>query len=294
MEKLNYNKSIALNMHNACRGCKSCNGFGCRGEVPGMGGQGRALTFINNYKSWNDIDVELGDMPELGVAPMTGVGQNMGNVLPEAQFHDYMVAGAKKAGIFSSIGDGTPDFKLLSGISAFVKHNVIGTSFIKPYSNKIIIDRFKLVEGVSNIIGVDIDSHHIPTMKGLASLEKKSSAQLLELKKNCPKRFIIKGVQSMEDFELIKSVKPDIVVVSNHGGRVFDNGVGIAYRLQELMPELKKYTGEVWVDGGLRTKEHLRKAHTLGASRVLIGRPLIQAVSVWKEDGVPYWLKELK
>lgn len=278
----------------ACRGCKICNGYGCRGEVPGMGGKGRALTFINNYKSWNEIDIDGDELPLLGVAPMTGVGQNMGNVFPEALFHDYMIQGAKKAGILSTIGDGTPDFKLHSGIKALVKHDVTGVAFVKPYPNDIIFERFKLVDHVVDTVGIDIDSYRIPTMEGLVALERKNAGQLLELKKKCTKKFIIKGIQSIEDLELIKTVKPDIVVVSNHGGRVFDNGIGIAYRLQELMPQLKKFTGEIWVDGGLRTLTHFKKAKALGASRVLIGRPLIQATSVLKEEGIPYWLKELK
>lgn len=294
MNSIDFNKMISLHMNSACRGCKICNGFGCRGEVPGMGGKGKALTFINNYKSWNEIDVDGDEMPELGVAPMTGVGQNMGNVYPESVFHGYLVAGAKKAGLYSCIGDGTPDFKLLSGIKALKDNNVVGTAFIKPYPNDIIKERFHLVENYVDILGVDIDSYRIPTMQGLVALEKKSSSQLLELKKVSNKKFILKGIQSLEDFEIVKKVEPDIVVVSNHGGRVFDNGEGIAHRLKALMPHLLNYCGEVWVDGGLRTKAHLKKAKALGATRVLIGRPLIQATSVLKEEGVSHWLKELK
>lgn len=283
-------------MENACRGCRTCNGYGCVGEVPGMGGKGKALTFINNYKSWNDLEIDTDgvELPEIGVAPMTGVGQNMGNVYPEAKFHEYMARGARKSGILHCIGDGTPDFKLQSGIKALHNNGLTGVAFIKPYANEVIKERFKLVEHVTDTYGVDIDSYRIPTMKGLVSLEKKSAEQLLELKEACNKKFIIKGVQSREDLELMKIVQPDIVVVSNHGGRVFDDGEGIAYRLKELMPELSLCTDEVWVDGGLRTKEHMRKAKALGATRVLIGRPLIQATAVFKEDGVPYWLKELK
>lgn len=296
MNRTEFNKTIAKKMHRACRGCKACDGRGCRGEVPGMGGKGSSLTFINNFKSWNEIEVDIEgvELPLLGVAPMTGVGQNMGNVYPEAVFHNYMVCGAKAAGIMPCIGDGTPDFKLQAGIKALIDNDVIGTAFIKPYPNHIILERFKLVEGVVDILGVDIDSYRIPTMEGLVSLEKKNAEQLLELKEQCTKKFIVKGVQSLEDLELMKLVKPDIVVVSNHGGRVFDDGEGIAFRFQEIVSELKKITLEVWVDGGLRTVEHLKKAKALGATRVLIGRPLIQATSVFREEGVPYWLKQLK
>lgn len=277
-----------------CRGCPKCNGFACRGEVPGMGGKGEGLTFINNYKSWESIDVEEGDMPLLGVAPMTGVDQNMGNPFSEAQFHNYIVKGAKDAGILSCIGDGTPDHKLLDGIAALKNNSVTGTVFIKPYPNNIVKERFELASEVCDIIGIDIDSYRIPTMDGLVQLEKKTSSQLIDLKNSTNKKFVIKGVESLEDVETVKSVKPDIVVVSNHGGRVFDNGEGIAYRLQKIISLIKGFTGEVWVDGGLRSVSHLKKASALGAKRVLIGRPFIQATALLKDKGIPSWLKNLK
>lgn len=290
MERKKLNKLT----NGACRGCARCNGYGCIGEVPGMGGKGFAKTFINNYKSWEDIEVRGTELPEIGVAPMTGVEQNMGNPFPEAEFHNYIVKGAKKAGIFSCIGDGTPDFKLLDGADALRKNGVKGSVFIKPYPNKNIIERYNWIEDVSDIVGIDIDSYHIPTMDGLVPLEKKSSSQLKELKKIFEKRFAVKGIQSMDDLELVRDLKPDIVVISNHGGRVFDNGRGIAYSLQELAGQVKNYCNEIWVDGGLRSINHMKKAKALGASRVLIGRPFIQATILLKSEGISNWLNSLK
>lgn len=278
----------------ACRGCKKCNGYGCIGEVPGMGGKGESKTFINNYKSWEEIDVTGNELPELGVAPMTGVEQNMGNPFPESEFHDYIVRGAKNAGILSCIGDGTPDFKILAGAEALRRNKVKGAVFIKPYPNNNIIERYGWIEDVADIVGIDIDSYHIPTMDGLVPLEKKSSSQLIELKKSFQKQFAVKGIQSIADLELIKELKPDIVVISNHGGRVFDNGRGISYVLQELAGEVKNFCGEIWVDGGLRTESHLKKAKKLGAARVLIGRPFIQSTILFKDEGITNWLNSLK
>lgn len=292
-----YRLDILKKTSKACRGCINCNGYGCIGEVPGMGGKGKALTFINNYKSWNVIDTPLGDIPEIGVAPMTGVEQNMGNPFPEDEFHDYMVKGAKTAGILSCIGDGAPDFKLKYGGDALRNSGVKGIAFIKPYSNDLIKERVEWVEDVIHTIGIDIDSYKIDTMKGMVTMEKKDSAMLLDLKNHFKstynKPFAIKGVVDFEDIEMVKEVKPDICVVSNHGGRVFDNGEGIAFRLKELYPLIKDFCGEVWVDGGLRTLEHLKKASSLGATRVLLGRPFIQVTSVFKEKGIPNLLKEM-
>lgn len=293
MVRKDYRKEIDRVTSSACRGCLKCNGYGCIGEVPGMGGKGKALTFINNYRSWKDIDVEEGDLPLLGVAPMTGVDQNMGNPFPEAEFHKYIVAGAKVGGLLSCIGDGAPDFKLLSGGQALRDNGVKGVAFIKPYSSPSIIERGKWVEDALEAIGIDIDSYHIDTMKGMATMEKKSASQLLSIKKEFKLPFAVKGIINIEDVELVKEVKPDICVVSNHGGRVFDGGEGTAYRLKELYPLIKEYCGEVWVDGGLRDLSDFRKAGALGAKRVLIGRPFIQMTALFKEEGIPNYLREL-
>jgi N-acetylneuraminate synthase len=42
--------------------------------------------------------------------------------------------------------------------------------------------------------------------------------------------------------------------------------------------ELKDYCGEIWVDGGIRTKQDEQVAKFLGASQILLGRPVISAL----------------
>ena len=77
---------------------------------------------------------------------------------------------------------------------------------------------------MSEVVGIDIDSYAIVTMRNLVNLERKTAAQLLELKA-CVARegkpFAIKGIFRPEDIELVKAWCARIsLVVSNHGGRV--------------------------------------------------------------------------
>ena len=82
----------------------------------------------------------------------------------------------------------------------------------------------------------------------------------------------------MEDIELVKELKPDVAFVSNHGGRV-ENRIGsTAEFLYQYSNELKNYCGEIWVDGGIRTKQDEQVAKFLGASQILLGRPVISAL----------------
>lgn len=264
-----------------------------------MGGLGLGETFINNVASWEQLslpETELEGLdcliPDLVVAPMTGVEENMGNPCSEAQFHFQMVAGAKQAGILSSIGDGVPDFKLQSGAEALRKNRVQGAVFLKPYPNSNLFKRYEWVQDVAQFCGVDIDAYQIVTMKGKTVLEKKSAADLIELKQTFKVPFVVKGVATEEEIQLVEAVKPDVVVVSNHGGRVSDHGEGIAFVLHRYADRLRKVCGELWVDGGIRSRKHCVKAGVMGAKRVLIGRPFIQGTLKWKEDGVSRVIQE--
>lgn len=295
-------------MNGKCRGCSVCDGRGCMGELPGMGGLHSASTFINNFQSWESLSFQYQkelaafqqgnsiDCSFLGVAPMSGVDENMGtpNQMDEFAFHRALVRGAKKAGFFSCIGDGTPDFKIQAGIEALSKEKRKGVIFMKPYPNAILFNRLEWSLDVASLCGLDIDSYHIVTMSGKAFLEKKGAAELKALKKRIHAKglpFVVKGVNDREGVALMQEVKPDVIVVSNHGGRVLDNQEGIAYSLQKYSKELKSYCNEMWVDGGIRFYRHLLLASFLKADKVLIGRPAIQATAYFKEKGISWLLK---
>lgn len=271
----------------ACRGCPVCDGRACAGEVPGMGGKGKGLTFINNVDSWEKIDCPSAlALPEIAVAPITGVDENIGDAMPESEFHDALVAGAKSAGIASCIGDGVPDYKFTTGVEALRRHGRTGAIIIKPHQNHKIIERYELARDVAESVGVDIDACTLATVEGKAGLEKKDAALLTALKREIKEPFIIKGICRDSELELVEALHPDIVVISNHGGRVADELEGIAFSLARLASQARKHCGEVWVDGGLRSRDHLLKAASLGASRVLIARPFIQGVIALAAQGI--------
>ena len=82
----------------------------------------------------------------------------------------------------------------------------------------------------------------------------------------------------VEAVKLAKELKPDVAFISNHGGRV-ENRIGsTAEFLYQYSNELQNYCGEIWVDGGIRTKQDEQVAKFLGANQVLIGRPVISAL----------------
>ncbi len=269
-------------------------------ELPGLGGVFDNYNFISNVRDWDLVGkmVELDGtkLPRIRLAPMTGATQNMGYDT-ERPYYDEAVRGCLDAGIALSIGDGYPDEKLRGGIEALKNHGAKGAVFIKPYPNAAILDRMSWAGPVAELFGVDIDSYNIATMRNLVNLEKKDAQDLRFLKEKANKTwglpFAIKGVFTREDLALVEEVKPDVVVVSNHGGRIETERGSTARFLLRYGAQLKQHTGALWVDGGLRTKGHFLIARALGAQEALVGRPIVIALLRDGPQGLVDWYRSL-
>ncbi len=247
-----------------------------------MGGVNANKNFILNCAAWKKIDFGPFDFgkKEIRLAPMTGAVENVG-YSDEKQFYFDLINECSKFGIKLSIGDGVPDTKLKWGIEAVQSAGKKAAVFIKPYSNKKILERFEWAQNISEYCGIDIDAYNIATMRNKAHLEKKDSSLLIELKNYFSKKgiqFVIKGIFTDEDLELVKEVKPDVAFVSNHGGRIETREGSSAEFLCANFKLLKSNCAELWVDGGIRSWSDAFKAQSYGASEVLVGRPFASAL----------------
>ncbi|MBB5217806.1 FMN-dependent dehydrogenase [Treponema rectale] len=270
-----------------CHFCDVCDGYGCVGQMPGMGGPNASRNFILNCAAWKSVGKGPFEPEEIEVrlAPMTGAVENVG-YFDEKQFYFDLVASCVESGIKITIGDGTPDFKLFWGIEAVEFYQKKNPSlkagvFIKPYPDEKIFERYERAMGIMEFGGIDIDSYNIITMRNLVHLEKKSASDLIALKKFLSSKgipFAVKGVFNSEDIEVMEEVKPDIVCISNHGGRVDVRQGSTAEFLKENYRRLKNCCGRLWVDGGIRTMEDVRTASTFGADGVMMGRPFATAL----------------
>ena len=272
-----------------CYFCAKCDGRGCFGELPGMGGVFNSANFIDNCAAWKKYhaadreEAEGGNLPLIRLAPITGGVENIG-YKDEASFYFDLIQSAAEAGFLLSIGDGYPDEKIKGGFAALQRYEKTGAVFIKPYPNVRIFERIDWVRSSAELIGIDIDSYNIVTMRNLVQLEQKDAKTLKEIQRYAQKPFAIKGIFLPENIELIKELKPDIAVVSNHGGRIETRRGNTADFLAEYGNTLRKFTGEIWVDGGLRSRADIAAAKRLGAAQVMIGRPCITALL---KNGLP-------
>lgn len=104
---------------------------------------------------------------------------------------------------------------------------------------------------------------------------------------------LVKGVLRGDDAALAIEAGAAGVVVSNHGGRQLDTVPATADVLAEVVGAVGG-AGEVLVDGGIRRGTDVAKALILGASAVLVGRPVLWGLASHGADGVTEVLEILK
>ncbi|RAL06196.1 lactate 2-monooxygenase [Aspergillus ibericus CBS 121593] len=112
------------------------------------------------------------------------------------------------------------------------------------------------------------------------------------LKQHWEGPIVLKGIQSVRDARLAVEYGVQGIVVSNHGGRQLDGGVGSL----TVLPEIVDAVGgevEVLFDSGVRCGADVVKALALGAKMVLVGRPYVYGLAIGGEEGVRHVLRSL-
>lgn len=305
-------KEARENLNGSCKVCKACNGVVCAGEVPGMGGKDSGSAFVENFKSLQDVKINMRVIhnvsnPDTSVelfgkkmkapifaAPITGTTLNMGGKISEKEYITPVVEGCIESGIFPMVGDTAVDSFLMDNLDVLKENNGQGIVFIKPWENHDIIKKIKLAEEAGAFaVGVDVDACGLVTlsMRGKTVVPKDVEA-LKELKAATKLPFIVKGIMTVEDAMLAVEAGVDAIVVSNHGGRVLDCTPGAA----DVLPAIAEAVDgklTVLVDGGVRSGVDGVKLIGLGADGVLIGRPFVTASFGGGREGVEMYVKKI-
>lgn len=295
-----------------CRVCAVCDGTGCRGLVPGIGGVGTGTSFTGNIEVLGNYKVNLRvihgqkvqntscttlgqqlEFPIL-VAPMAGVKVNFASLLEEEELARALVLGARMAGTIALTGDAPDVVVFAAGLQAIKEAGGIGIPIIKPRSNEEIIQRIHQAEEIGALaIGIDLDAAALINMtKAGQVVEPKTIRDLQEITRATSLPVILKGVMTVEDALVAAESGVSIIVVSNHGGRALDHLPATAEVLPKIADTLKNRL-EVWADGGIRSGIDVLKMLALGADIVLVGRPILIAAFGGGADGVALQLKAL-
>jgi 4-hydroxymandelate oxidase len=95
---------------------------------------------------------------------------------------------------------------------------------------------------------------------------------------------VLKGVLAPEDALRAVEFGVDAIVVSNHGGRQLDGALPSI----DALPQVAAAVGggcEILLDSGIRSGTDVLRALALGASGVLLGRPLLWGLAAGGEEG---------
>jgi lactate 2-monooxygenase len=96
---------------------------------------------------------------------------------------------------------------------------------------------------------------------------------------------ILKGIMRADDAAKAVSEGYDGILVSNHGGRQVDGGIGALDALPGVVAAVKG-KAPVLLDSGVRCGADVFKALALGAKGVCIGRPFVYGLALGGEQGV--------
>lgn len=96
---------------------------------------------------------------------------------------------------------------------------------------------------------------------------------------------VLKGIMRADDAAKAVAEGYDGVMVSNHGGRQIDGGIGALDALSEVLPAVNGKAA-VYFDSGVRCGADAFKALALGAHAVGIGRPYAYGLVIDGENGV--------
>lgn len=101
---------------------------------------------------------------------------------------------------------------------------------------------------------------------------------------------VLKGIVHPDDARVAVDHGVDGLVVSNHGGRQVDGGIGAL----DALPVVAGAVGDqttILFDSGIRTGTDVMKALALGADAVLLGRPFLYGLALAGQEGVDHVLR---
>jgi len=104
---------------------------------------------------------------------------------------------------------------------------------------------------------------------------------------------VVKGILTAEDATHAADLGLDGIIVSNHGGRTLDTAPATIAVLPEIAAAVDGRV-PLLLDGGIRRGTDVLKALALGATAVLVGRPVIYGVAVNGVLGVSHVLRLLR
>jgi L-lactate dehydrogenase (cytochrome) len=108
---------------------------------------------------------------------------------------------------------------------------------------------------------------------------------LVWIRSQWPAKFVVKGIQTVQDAKKVVELGVDGIVLSNHGGRQLDRAPIPFHLLPRVVAEVGGHT-EIVLDTGIMSGADIVAAIALGARFTLIGRAYLYGLMAGGEAGV--------
>ncbi len=318
-EDMNYAELAAAargNIGPYCRACVTCDGRGCRAQIPGPGAKGSGTVAMRNHEAWGEVLLNMDTLHPyfeattslnvLGrdlslpvmIGPVGDVQRHYGEKYDTVSYNGCILSAASGFGTLAWTGDGLDPQIMTRSCEAIAGLDGAGVVTVKPWDAKTL--DHKLAQALvarPAAIAMDIDAAGLPFLKGQnPPAGAKDEAQVAEVAAACHEQgvpFVLKGVMTPRAAELAARAGADAIVVSNHGGRVLDGVPATASVLGSIAGAVGEDL-EVLVDGGVRSGLDVFRAIALGARAVLMCRPFVVAAFGGGEQGVAEYLAQLQ
>lgn len=305
-------KKAKENVGPYCKACNICNGYGCKGQIPGPGAKGRGDGAIKNYEAWEQYRINMDTITDIQsvstevsyfgykmrapifAGPVGAVKSHYSDKYSDMEYNKIMLEQMNDDGLLAFTGDGKDEGVMIEACEALASISGRGIPTVKPWDINTMKKKIDLAKGADSIaIACDIDASGLPFLKNNnPPAGAKTTKELKEIIKYAQKPFIIKGIMTVNGALKAVVAGASAIVVSNHGGRVLDDAMPTALVLPQIV---KAVAGKclVFVDGGIRSGADIFKALALGADGILIARPYAVALYGDEKEGIHAYNEKL-
>jgi len=175
-----------------------------------------------------------------------------------------------------------------NGYNPFIRADKIGVAI--GFSDPVFRDHFKSKHGVE--IEQDQQLAAAEWTKIVFPSTSHGWEDIKFLQEHWDGPIVLKGIQTVDDAKRCVDAGVQGIVVSNHGGRQVDGGVGSL----AMLPKIVDAVGDkldIMFDSGIRCGADIAKALALGAKLCLVGRPYIYGLALGGDAGVNHVVKSL-
>lgn len=296
-----------------CKVCPVCDGRGCGNTLPGPGSKGPGNGANDNYNAWRNIKLNMDViMPNTAIdtsveflgrtlafplvtGPIGSIGMQFNPTDDVRDFNDQCMAACETRGLMHFYSTGMVTAVQEANVGIRRRHHNCGVPIINPEEDENIIAQMARCNADQPplAMGVVIDSAGLPHLKAChGSGGTKTVDQLRMLKEKAGVPFVVKGIMTAASALKALDAGADVLIVSNHGGRVLSDAPATAEVLAEIVDAVAK-RATVIVDGGIRSGLDLFKAYALGADLCLICRPVLIAYYGGGQEGIELYFDKL-